>query len=91
MAKRVTLVPRLDTAASEWLRDEILSAAGEDLIFDGAAVEQLGGLCLEILMSAGVLWPNAGRSASLENPSTQMVDDLGRYGLAPDTLLENAA
>ncbi len=91
MAKKVTLVRKLDTAASAALRDEIRAAAGNDLIFDGAGVEQIGGLCLELLMSTGTLWPKDGRSVSLENPSLQMVDDLKRFGLTPDTLLETAA
>ncbi len=91
MAKMVTLVPKLDTAASVALRDEILAAVDEDLVFDGTVVEQVGGLCLELLMSAGTLWPKAGHSVSLENPSMQMVDDLKRFGLTPDTLLESAA
>lgn len=91
MAKRVTLVPRLDTAASAALREDILAAQNEDLVFDGAGVEQIGGLCLELLMSAGVLWAKAGHAATLENPSLQMVDDLKRFGLTPDTLLESAA
>lgn len=91
MAKRVTLVSKLDTAAATALRDEIRAAVGGDLIFDGADVEQIGGLCLELLMSTGTLWPKAGHTASLENPSFQMVDDLNRLGLTPDTLLESAA
>lgn len=91
MAKRVTLAPRLDTAALTALRDQVLACTDDDIVFDGKDVEQLGGLCLELLMSAGTLWPKAGRSVSLEDPSPQMIDDLKRFGLTPATLLESAA
>ncbi len=91
MAKTVSLAPKLDTSATTLLRDELLAAADQDLILDGANVEQLGGQSLELLMSIGVLWKKAGKSVSLENASPQMIDDLKRYGLAPDTLLEFAA
>jgi len=91
MAKTVSLAPKLDTAATASLREEVLAATDEDLVFDGANVEQLGGLSLELLMSVGALWKKAGKSVALENASPQMIDDLKRYGLTPDTLLEFAA
>lgn len=91
MVKRVALGRKLDTAASSALRDELLTAADSDIVLDGAEVEQLGALCLEVILSVVALWPKSGHSVSLENPSSQMVDDLGRFGLTPDTLLECAA
>lgn len=91
MAKQVSLAPKLDTSSTAALRDELLAAQDDDLVFDGSKVEQLGGLTLELLISVGALWRKAGRSVTLENPSEQMVDDLRRYGLTPDSLLEFAA
>ena len=91
MAKKVSLSAKLDTAASALLRDEFLTHENEDLVLDGSAVEQLGGQCLELIMSVGVLWAKAGHKVTLEAPSPQMVDDLKRFGLTPDTLLESAA
>lgn len=91
MAKQLNLAARLDTAASADLRNEILACESEDLVFDGSAVEQLGGQCLELLMSVGVLWKAAGHAVSLEDPSPQMIDDLARFGLDPDTVLEGTA
>lgn len=91
MAKQVSLGSKLDTASTAALRDEILSAEGEDLILDGSQVEQIGGLTLELLISVGALWRQAGQSVTLNNPSDQLVDDLKRLGLTPDTVLEFAA
>jgi anti-anti-sigma regulatory factor len=81
----------MDTAASVELRAKLVAAANEDIVFDGAAVEMIGAQCLELLMSCGVIWNKADRSISIENVSPQMLDDLSRFGLTPDTLLEYAA
>lgn len=91
MVKQVSLAPKLDTAASADLLKSLADAQGEDLVLDAAAVEMIGGSCLEILLSAGAIWAAAGHAISLENASPQMTDDLGRFGLNPESLLEYAA
>ena len=91
MVNQVSLAARLDTAASAELRSTLHAAAGEDLILDGSAVEMIGGACLELLLCAGVIWSRAGHAITLENASNQMIDDLGRFGLTPNNLLEYAA
>ncbi len=91
MVTRVVLAPKLDTAASAELCKSLQAAKDDDLILEAGAVEMIGALCLELLLSAGVLWTQAGHSISLENPSQPMSDDLGHFGLTPDTLLEYAA
>ena len=91
MAKRVSLAPKLDTAATAALRDDLLNAVNDDLIFDASNVEHLGALTLELLISASVIWRKAGKTVTVENISEQMVDDLSRYGLTPDSLQEFAA
>lgn len=91
MAKQVALASKMDTAATVALRDEISAALDEDLVIDGSKVEHLGALGLEVLCSAVVLWKKAGKTVSLESPSTQLIDDLSRFGLTTDKLLEYAA
>ncbi len=91
MVTQVALAPKLDTAASADLRKALVAAKDDDVVLDASAVEMVGALCLELLMSAGVLWPKAGHTISIENTSPQMTDDLGRFGLTPDTLLEYAS
>ena len=81
MAKRIVLDAKLDSAAAEPLRDTLLTMQGEDLAFDGSGVAQIGGLCLELMMCVRHLWVANGKTVSLENPSAQMLDDLGRFGL----------
>jgi len=90
MAKRVILGPKLDTAASTNLRDELLRAEGEDIVLDGAHVDMLGASCLEVLLGAVELWRRDGHSVTLENPSPQLVENLGRFGLSPDLIVEGA-
>ena len=86
MAKNVVLEAKLDSDAAELLKDTLLKHQTDDISFDASAVEHLGGLCLEILMSAKYLWPVAGKSVKVTSPSLQMVEDLGRFGLTTDDL-----
>ena len=86
MAKMVVLDAKLDSAAAEPLRETLLAAQGDDITLDGSGVEQLGGLCLELLMSVRHLWATAGNSVTLNAPSEQMIDDLGRFGLTETDL-----
>lgn len=82
MARQVVLDAKLDSAAAEPLREALLAAQGDDISLIGSGVEQLGGLCLELLICARHLWAAAGKTVTLEAPSEQMIDDLGRFGLS---------
>lgn len=91
MAKRVVLGQKLDTAASAGLWDALLKAKGDDIVLDGSHVDMLGAQCLELLLGAVALWRRDGHSVSLEDPSPQMIENLGRFGLTPDLMVEDAA
>ena len=84
MTTQVALETKLDSGAVDKLRTDLLAVQDSDVVLDGSAVEQLGGLCLELLMSVRHLWAAAGHSVTIENPSEQMLDDLGRFGLTHD-------
>lgn len=88
MAKRLALGPKLDTASAPGLRDQLLAGIDGDLALDGGAVEQLGALCLEVILSAAALARSAGHRVTVENVSDAMVENLGRFGLTPETLTE---
>ncbi|MEM9426308.1 MAG: STAS domain-containing protein [Pseudomonadota bacterium] len=90
MAK-LLLAAKLDTSATTELRDALVAAQDEDVVIDGGAVQMIGGACTELLLSAAAIWRAAGHGFALENPSSQMVDDLGTLGLTPDSFLEDAA
>ena len=81
---RVVLNSKLDSAHAEALRDILLKNQSDDIELDGSAVEQIGGQCLELLMSVRHLWGQNGKSVVLENASKQMIDDLARFGLTSD-------
>lgn len=91
MVTRVPLASKLDTAATAELRKSLVAVRDDDVVLDAAAVEMIGAACLELLMSAGALWRKADRSITLENVSPQVTEDLGRFGLTPETILEYAA
>lgn len=91
MGKEVPLAAKLDTAASAELRASLKAAEDGDVVLNASAVEMIGGMCLEILMTAGVVWKAAGHHISLQDPSPQMTEDLARFGLTAETLLEYTA
>lgn len=91
MAKRVTLGAKLDSAAADGLRAQLMKASEEDVILDGSAVELLGGLCLELLLSAESLWTAKGLDFALDAASDQLLDNLTRLGLADHFVAEGAA
>jgi chemotaxis protein CheX len=52
----LTLPPVLDLKAAAPLRSLILAHRGQDLDLDAANVERIGGLCLQVLLSARKTW-----------------------------------
>ena len=90
MVKRVALAPKLDTAAAAELRNSLVAAQDDDIVIDASAVEMIGALCVETLMSVSAIWSKAGRSVTIEDPSPQMIADLGILGLTTETLMEYA-
>ena len=52
----LTLSPVLDLTAAEPLKAELLAHRGRVLVVDASGVERLGGLCLQVLLSALSLW-----------------------------------
>lgn len=91
MATRIVLDAKLDTAAVEGLRQSLLENTGKDVTLDGSSVEQMGGLCLELILSARHLWADEDKSISIESPSPKLVDDLGRFGLTASDFEGRAA
>lgn len=91
MAKRVILGRKLDSAAVDALRDQLLDARAEDVVLDGSRVELLGGLCLELLLSAKSIWAGNGLGFTLETPSAHLTENMSRFGLTDDFLVADGA
>ena len=81
MAKQLVLDTKLDSAAADGLHATLLASQEDDIVLDGSGVEQLGGMCLELIMAARHIWGEAGKSVTLENASPHMIDDLRHFGL----------
>ena len=86
MPETVVLAPRVDTGASEALRGELLKLAGRDVTLDASAVEQIGGLGLEILLTAAHVWRAGGKALQVADPSDALLADLAHLGAAIETI-----
>jgi chemotaxis protein CheX len=80
MAATLTLRPVLDSSAAAALREELLARRGQPLALDGGAVERLGGLCLQVLLSAYRTWRADGAAFVLSPRSTALTEALARFG-----------
>jgi chemotaxis protein CheX len=64
------LEPVLDLGAAERLHARLTELRGQPLDIDASQVERLGGLCLQVLISARNTWHADGNSAVIGQTST---------------------
>lgn len=76
----VSLVPVLDLQAAEPLRAELMALRGRSLEVDASQVTRLGGLCLQVLMSARKIWAEDGLSLTVNQPSSAFSEQLTAFG-----------
>jgi chemotaxis protein CheX len=76
----VSLPPVLDLQAAEPLRAELMSLRGRPLSLDASQVSRLGGLCLQVLMSARKIWVEDGVSLMVDQPSSGFSEQLAAFG-----------
>jgi chemotaxis protein CheX len=69
-AVNVQLEPVLDLGAAERLHARLMELRGQPLDIDASQVERLGGLCLQVLISARNTWQAEGHSAVIGQAST---------------------
>ncbi|MFT4953961.1 MAG: chemotaxis protein CheX [Brevundimonas sp.] len=72
----------LDIRAAAPLRDDLLARRGSDIVLDGGEVERVGGLCLQVLISAKKTWDADGKGFALNPASTALNEQLAAYGCA---------
>ena len=77
----VLLLPAvLDLRAAGPLAQRILGFEGRPLTIDASAVERIGGLCLQVLLSARLSWSVDRQPLKITNPSRAFVDCLELFG-----------
>jgi len=79
---RLELPEVLDIKAATPLAVEFLSLRGRPILVDASRVRQLGGLCLQVLLSAAKTWRIDESSFALVNPSTDFTEGLARLGIS---------
>ena len=80
MPSVVALPAVLDIQAAEALRGQLLGARGQPLTIDGSAVERLGGLCLQVLLSAQRTWAADGQALAIDPASEAFTDQWNAFG-----------
>lgn len=76
----VSLSPVLDLQAAEPLRAELLALRGRPLRIDASQVSRMGGLCLQVLLSARVSWAEDSLPIRVESPSESFLEQLAAFG-----------
>lgn len=83
----LTLPDRLDTAACEPLYAEFMAARGVPLQLDAGNVTFVGGLALQLLLSAEAEWAEEGQPFAVVRPSDGFSSGLALLGV-PETIFE---
>lgn len=76
------LRPVLDLTAAEPLKFELLALRGQPVSIDASEVERIGGLCLQVLMSAHKTWSQEDVPFSVGAASSNFEDGMSQLGAA---------
>ncbi|MEY4254855.1 MAG: hypothetical protein RLZZ141_82 [Pseudomonadota bacterium] len=79
-ASRLKLIENLDLKAAAPLRSEFLALRHTALDVDASNVQRLGGLCLQVLMSAQATWAADAVPFSISSPSPAFQEALSLFG-----------
>lgn len=77
----LVLEPSLSTDAAPGLLAALLEHRGAPLVLDASAVEQVGGLAAEVLVSAISTWADDDQSLTIDGPSDAFHEGLTALGL----------
>jgi chemotaxis protein CheX len=80
MTAALALPAILDIQQAEPLRAELLARRGQPLVIDGSAVERLGGLCLQVLISAQQSWARDDQALSIDRVSEAFANQWNAFG-----------
>ena len=87
-AQRVVLDAVLDLKAAERLKATLVERRGRPLDIDASAVQRLGGLCLQVLVSAHNTWRVEGVPMRIAASSTEFAETLKLFGA--DTIFQTS-
>lgn len=76
----LTLDANLDLRAAAPLREAFLERQGADLVVDASRVERIGGLCLQVLLSARETWRVDGLNLSVQHLGEELRGQLRLLG-----------
>jgi chemotaxis protein CheX len=82
MSDTLRLNPVLDLQAAAPLQTALLARRGAVLEIDASDVQRLGGLCLQVLLSAHRTWCDDAVPFSVTPRSAAFTDALGLFGAA---------
>jgi len=80
---RVQLKPVLDIQQATPLKAELLALRGQAAEIDASEVERLGGLCLQVLLSAQHTWQADGHDLSITGASEAFTSQWTAFGAPP--------
>lgn len=79
---KVILPAVLDLQYAEPLRAELLGLRGRPVVIDASRVERLGGLCLQVLISAKTSWAADGTMLDIAPVSDAFAQHWTMFGAA---------
>jgi chemotaxis protein CheX len=91
MSEAVVLAPVLDMNAAEPLKAELLAARGQAVTLDASNVDRLGGLCLQVLLSARKTWAADGVELTIAPRSEAFSEQWAAFGASDDNALIEGA
>lgn len=87
----ITLPAILDIRAAEPLKSELMQRRGHAVTLDASGVERLGGLCLQVLLSAIKTWKADGQALIFLNVSQALTEQWTGFGASPDDFVAQDA
>ncbi|PTM97670.1 STAS domain-containing protein [Mycoplana dimorpha] len=85
--KSLSLAPVLDLNEATALRDKLMALKGSDLSIDASAVERVGALCAQVLVSAARNWEVDKRAFSFSSASEPFLKTMQLIGVDIEHLL----
>ena len=86
-AKTLSLDNVLDLNAAGSLHSQLMAERGSDLVIDASAVERVGALCIQVLMSAAKTWQEEKHSLTFAQMSEALMKTMQLAGVNYDHML----